>query len=167
MNETKTLAEKIRELGDNGQYNEQAETFLKECGVLYEARKAVPQLSPDWAQDGKHGIHWSITLAKLATPLIDEMRGHIETKCTFSFWDSIANKEKAEHSAIGSRKPRAYDVLASLYTPVESFEDFCAEFGYSEDSRTAERIYNEILALNKKLAKVFTPEQLEAMQEIN
>lgn len=64
-------------------------------------------------------------------------------------------------------RPDCYDVLACLtkYDP-GTFEDFCAEYGYDEDSRTAERIY--IAAQNEfaNLKRIFDPEQLEAMQEI-
>ena len=41
------------------------------------------------------------------------------------------------------------------------------EFLKNEDSRTAEKIYIAVQKEYAQLAKIFTPEQLEEMQEIN
>lgn len=55
---------------------------------------------------------------------------------TFTFGQSIQ---------AGGEEPTMYDVLACLNKyDVGSFEDFCGEFGYSEDSRTAERTYKAV-----------------------
>lgn len=77
-----------------------------------------------------------------------------------------ANKELKEKKT--EAQPTAYDVLACLtkYDP-GTFEDFCSEFGYDEDSRTAERIYYAVQKEYTQLARIFTAEQLEEMQEIN
>lgn len=178
MSRKNTLAIKIRELGEQGNYKGQGETFLKETGVLFETIKAVPQLSPRWAKDGKHGTCYSVTIAKpkkTATESavtkwdsIDDIdkRGWIENKIQFFFWNSIAEKEKSEQRLSFSDKPKAYTVLAGLYTRADSFEDFCGDFGYSVDSRQAEVTYNEVRELNAKLESIFTPEELEALQEI-
>lgn len=64
--------------------------------------------------------------------------------------------------------PNAYNVLAHLvkYDP-GSFEDFCQEYGYDEDSRTAERTYFAVQKEYHELLKVFTEEQMEELREIN
>lgn len=64
--------------------------------------------------------------------------------------------------------PNAYDVLACMtkYDP-GTFEDFCCEYGYNEDSRTAEKIYFAVQKEYTQLARIFTPEQMEELQEIN
>ena len=58
--------------------------------------------------------------------------------------------------------PNEYDVLACLekYDP-GTFENFCSEFGYDEDSRTAERIYIAVIKEYKDLTRIFTKEQIE------
>ena len=63
--------------------------------------------------------------------------------------------------------PNEYDVLACLekYDP-GTFEDFCSEFGYDEDSKTAERIYIAVIKQYKDLTKIFTEEQMEELSEI-
>lgn len=63
--------------------------------------------------------------------------------------------------------PTAYSVLAcldQLYS--DSFEDFCAEYGYDTDSRTAERTYNEMLEQDRQLRRLFTLDELEQLAEI-
>ena len=56
---------------------------------------------------------------------------------TFHFGQSIA---------AGDKKPSLYDIFSCLtkYDP-GTFENFCLEYGYNEDSRKAERTYNEVV----------------------
>lgn len=65
-------------------------------------------------------------------------------------------------------KPTAYSILACLtkYDP-GSFADFCADYGYDTDSRKAEKTYFAVQEEYNGLRRMFTSEQLEAMQEIN
>lgn len=64
--------------------------------------------------------------------------------------------------------PSVYDVLACLtkYDP-GTFENFCWEFGYDEDSRTAERIYFAVQKEYSQLVKLFSAEEMEELAEIN
>ncbi len=155
-------------------YNKQAEDFLVSCKVEYKAEKAVPQTAPRWSKDGRHGTQWSITLTKYENQnRADEDIARVKffyhkplKTIQFFFWSSIKSKEDTEHRYQGEKKPEAYDVLAGLYIPVDSFEDFCANFGYSEDSREAEATFKEVQELNKKLESIFTSEELERLSEI-
>ena len=63
--------------------------------------------------------------------------------------------------------PTTYDILACLtkYDP-GTFEEFCAEFGYDEDIKTADRIYIAVSREYKQIERIFTAEQLEELQEI-
>ena len=72
--------------------------------------------------------------------------------------------KKAQEDA----KPNEYDILACLtkYDP-ETFEDFCSEFGYDEDSRSAEQIYLACVKEYKQLTRIFTEAQMEELREIN
>ena len=47
-----------------------------------------------------------------------------------------------------------------------TFEDFCSELGYDEDSRTAERIYIAVIKEYKDLTRIFTEKQMEELSEI-
>lgn len=60
-----------------------------------------------------------------------------------------------------------YDVIADLQKyELGSFDDFCKDFGYDTDSRSAEKIY---LACTKEyydLKKIFSDEEIEKLQMI-
>lgn len=63
--------------------------------------------------------------------------------------------------------PTAYDVLACLTKyDVGTFENFCSDFGYDTDSRKAYKIYKAVLREWKNIELLFTPEQIEQLQEI-
>lgn len=77
----------------------------------------------------------------------------------------IASKElKVKKEAA---KPNCYDVLACLtkHDP-STFENFCCEYGYDEDSRSAVRIYFAVQKEYLQITRIFTPEQLEELQKI-
>lgn len=62
--------------------------------------------------------------------------------------------------------PTMYDVLTCLtkYDPY-SFEDFCGDYGYDEDSRKAEKIYRAVVKEYKAVQRLFG-DILEELQEI-
>lgn len=63
--------------------------------------------------------------------------------------------------------PSAYDVLTCItkYDPC-SFEDFCSDFGYDNDSRKAEETYNSVMEDWEQISTLFDDEQLELLREI-
>jgi hypothetical protein len=64
--------------------------------------------------------------------------------------------------------PTAYDVLASITKyDVGTFDNFCSEFGYDADSRKAYKTYKAVMEEWKNIELLFTPDQLEQLQEIN
>lgn len=167
------LTEKLEELGNASQYEEQGKYFLEYCGVVYEAEKCVPQIAPDWAKDGKCGTQWNIKLGKLKkgnsiTPYdkIENRKNSFDSIINFSFWGSIADKEKASHSYKGEKKPKAYDFLTSIYCGMESFSDFCDCSGYDSDSIEAFKTFQRCEELDAKLKTIFTRQQLEALSYI-
>ena len=76
---------------------------------------------------------------------------------SFKFGQSIA---------AGAEPPTMYDVLACItkYDPY-SFENFCSEFGYDTDSRTAEKTYKAVCREWKGVERLFS-DILEELQEI-
>jgi hypothetical protein len=66
------------------------------------------------------------------------------------------------------RKPSEYDILACItkYDP-GTFNDFCSDFGYDNDSKKAEKTYFAIQEEWENVRRIFTEEQLEELQEIN
>jgi hypothetical protein len=65
------------------------------------------------------------------------------------------------------KAPTEYDILACLqkYDP-ETFEDFCANFGYDEDSRKAEKIYNAVVDEYKNVAMLWNDAEIQLLSEI-
>jgi len=65
------------------------------------------------------------------------------------------------------KHPTAYDVLACLtkYDP-DTFESFCGEYGYDEDSRKAERIYEAVKDEYENVAMLWDEQQIEQLAEI-
>jgi hypothetical protein len=76
---------------------------------------------------------------------------------TFNFGQSIA---------AGNVEPTMYDILATLtkYNP-ETFEDFCSEYGYNEDSINAQKTYKAVKREFNGVNRLFN-DILEELQEI-
>lgn len=65
------------------------------------------------------------------------------------------------------KAPTAYDVLACLQKyDVGTFEDFCSEFGYDQDSRKAEKIYLSVVKEYNSLRALYSEEEMEKLREI-
>ena len=77
---------------------------------------------------------------------------------TFSFGQSIA---------AGAEYPKLYDILACLtkYDP-ESFENFCSEYGYDEDSRKAENTWKACKRSAEKLARIYDGDIYDLANEL-
>ena len=78
---------------------------------------------------------------------------------TFNFGQSIAE---------GSNEPTLYDILCCLQKyDVGTFEEFCSEFGYDNDSRQAEKIYKGVVKEFEGMERLFNSEELELLSIIN
>lgn len=66
-------------------------------------------------------------------------------------------------------KPSVYEVLDSLCTDAESggcsFNEFCDNYGYSNDSIEAFDIYRDCMEAHEKLNKIFSTEHLSVISE--
>lgn len=133
------------------EYIKQAKDFLEKTGVKFKAvhKEYGHHFLDDKKKDYKRNI-FRITLS----------RGRI--RYSFDFGDSVSNSQK-----FPVQYPTEYDVLTCLTKyDVGSFEDFCHEFGYDEDSRTAERIYKAVLKEYDGVCKLWSEEEIEELQEI-
>jgi hypothetical protein len=65
--------------------------------------------------------------------------------------------------------PKLQDVIYSLIMDWqggrETFKDFCACFGYDEDSRKAYKIWEACKANGEKLARLFSPDEIAELEE--
>lgn len=151
------------------EYIKQATEFLQKTHAKMKIEYVGLAVNKEWKEKEKRCLY-EITLTS--------PRGSM----TFNFWDSIRNTKirtmpfeaynvQANKELAAKKKaavPSVYDVLACLqkYDP-GTFEDFCSDWGYDEDSRTAERIYFAVQKEYTQLARLFTPEQMEELSEIN
>lgn len=71
---------------------------------------------------------------------------------TFTFGQSIM---------AGDEKPDLYTVLdcLTIFDP-GSFSEFCGNFGYSEDSKSAERIYKSVCREYKAVCRLFPEDEI-------
>lgn len=139
-------------------FDAQADGFLTRFGISFEAIAGSAKCPP-WGCDKKehnHGRHYQVTLRrpdKIGAPEIE-----------FPFWNS-------QHDAQKQIEPSAYSVLAcissDLYCP-DTLEDFCASYGYDNDSRKAEKLFERCSEFARQLREFFsTSEEREALSEIS
>ena len=179
------------------QYIDQAETFLTATGTVFSIEKAVQQKKADWAKksDGKSGINYTVTLSNKNGDYKFDFWGSIADaeiieayelllKCFFRHnaeaiqAERILEKYRLDtptvlnkniiRELIQEKTPDAYDVLACLDVMYnDTFEDFCFNYGYDDDSITVKRIYDASMMQDRMLRKLFSREDLEKLQEIN
>lgn len=73
-------------------------------------------------------------------------------KISFEFWGSIVKPEiKTEDELLNA----FYCFVSDAVSGISSFENFCGEFGYDEDSRTAEKTWKACKKSLEKLNKIY------------
>lgn len=126
------------------QYDQQAADFLAKYGITFSFKLANTK-TPDWKNDSRPVNHFIATFR----------RG--KKRMSFDFFDSINNYEK------GIEELNAYSVLtccsSEIYCP-STFEEFCAEFGFDEDSRKDEKVFKSLKKFSDKLRKFFDSEEI-------
>ena len=79
---------------------------------------------------------------------------------TIDYFMGMAHKEP----------PKVSDVLYSLtmdaYALEVSFSDWCAEYGYNEDSRKDLALYKKCVATSEKLYSLFSDEEIENFKQL-
>ena len=65
------------------------------------------------------------------------------------------------------KAPTAYSILSCLtkYDP-RTFENFCSEYGYDEDSRAAEKTYQAVCKEWADVCKIWSDDEIEKLSEI-
>lgn len=133
------------------EYVAQAKEFLANCNATMKITYLGCEQNEDWNDGSSRNTY----RATIKTPL-----GSMWVK----FWDSVYNTQKGG-------EPTEYDILACLEKyDVGTIEDFIFDFGYEikkrGDLKRIQNIYNAVKRQYKSLCRCFTPEQIEAMQEI-
>lgn len=129
------------------EYTQKAEDFLTAHSLKF--RSVFLEYGPYFPGETESRNIYRLTIS-------GKGRGRYSTK----FGQSINGTMKSE-------EPTAYDLLTCLTkNDPGAFEDFCSEFGYDIDSRTAERTYKAVKRDWQKVEQFFTPEEIEELQEI-
>lgn len=124
-------------------YQGQANKFAKDHGVKLTVKSV--EYRPYFPKDKESRYVFKMQLKRAGK------------QYTFNFGQSIA---------VGDKEPTMYDVLASIQKyDVGSFENFCGDFGYNQDSRTAERTYKAVCKEFENVEKLFG-DVIEELQEI-
>jgi len=120
------------------------------------------------AKNGKTEKRLNIAIPVKFWPLRDG-KGGATLKRAFASWFS-KKYFHAMPSELGfGKKPTAYDILSCIPNsyPGQTFEDFCADYGYDPDSRNAYRIYEACKKELEGLMMLFNEEELEELREIS
>ena len=167
------------------EYTKQALDFLQKANATCNIEFGGCTINPDWeekeyrnfynvvlssSRGSMQFVFWdSINNTEISKMTLGEYAKK-RFKCQYEY---LTHSDKAKVSKELKEKktaaiPSAYDVLASMTTSDPgTFEEFCSEFGYDEDSKTADRIYIAVIKEYKQLERIFTTEQMEELQEIN
>ncbi len=141
----KTLYKEVENLIDNSQYTEATNLVAKAFNI----KLKVKDIAYKSMQGDSNQKRYVFKLQLL--------RGR--KSYTFKFGQSIAK---------GNEEPTLYDLLSCLQKyEVGTFEDFCSEFGYDEDSRSAYKTYKAVVKEYDKVCSLFSNDELEVLQLIN
>lgn len=138
---------KTKEATQTTDYQKQATDFLSKIGVKMTAKFI------------KHGKHFEDDQATRDIYRFTLSRD--QERFSVRFGQSINESEAKEI-------PTAYDLLTCLTkSDPGTFEDFYGDFGYDNDSRKAEKIYQAVVQEWQKVTEFFTSEEIEELQDIN
>lgn len=131
-------------------YEQQAVEFLKKADAKIKIEFVGFAINRQWNEKEKRPLY-NVTIS---TP---------KGEMNFDFWDSIHNTEEKKAANLNE-----YDILACLtkYDP-GTFEDFCFDYGYDTDSRSAEKLYFSVCNEYHNLCRIFTADQMDELSEIN
>lgn len=121
--------------------DEKIDALLIEWGVPYSAKLVGETKRDEWVCD-----KWAVTLGSLST----------------DFFTGTGLRKKV--------KPSAASVLHSLLLDASandrSFNDWCSDYDYSNDSMKAFETYQACCAIGEKLRKIFNHAQRETLREL-
>lgn len=166
------------------EYTEQAKKFLQDAGATMKINFQGRAINTMWKEKQLRNLYAVTITTPRGSYTFDfwdslhntELTQMTAEQCAREYfhmlYEGMTYFEQCKvHAELAKKRkearPRCYDVIACLtkYDP-GTFEDFCSEYGYDEDSKTAERVYIAVQNEFANLKRIFTPEQLEAMQEI-
>ena len=133
------------------EYERKAEEFLQRHGLKVRATFKGDKCPPWCGNQCCHGDRYRVTISRKGGGRI-----------SFDFWNSLHDMQEGNH-------PHPYDVLSCIsldaYCP-DTFEDFCEEYGYDQDSRKAFSTWKQCDTFAERLRAFFTENELKELAEI-
>jgi len=139
------------------EYDTQARKFLEKFGLKLQVTFLGEEVNDLWEDTQNPRLQYRPKYRVRIT-----RRGGIGKKLTFTFWDSISNYEDG-------KEPSAYSILASIasdQTCPDTFQEFCSEYGYYDDSIKARRMFKLCLDLATRMRNFFTITELGELSKI-
>lgn len=100
-----------------------------------------------WDGTRENWNHHAVTVTNTAT----------QKRTTFDFWASLASPEvRSRSDLLGAFRCFLGDAISGM----QSFDDFCSEFGYDTDSRKAEKTWRACVASAKKAERLLDSEDI-------
>ena len=98
---------------------------------------------------------------EMRTKTLAEIKRYVSLNLQSDFGTVGADK------IIMPKPPTSYDVLACLTKyDVGEFDDFCDEFGYDTDSKTADRVYEAVKEEWLNVCRIWNDSEIEELCEI-
>lgn len=136
------------------EYIQQAQNFLEKTGTKFES-KFKKFGSMEWDKSSLYGY---TKLDSLHHDFIVKINRKLE---------EIKPKKVLKNQKNEIVNPSEYDVLTCLTKyDAGTFENFCGDFGYDTDSRSAERTYKAVVIEWENVSKLFSESEIEELQEI-
>jgi hypothetical protein len=115
----------------------------------------------------KHGITLTINSWDYKKHFQDDTQERYVFNCTLKCNGKRYTFNFGQSIQAGGEEPTMYDVLTCLEKyEVGSFDNFCSNYGYDNDSIKALKTYQAVAREYKNMLRVFGETILEEMQEI-
>ena len=115
----------------------------------------------------KHGIELVINSSNYKKHFSTDKESRYVFNCTLKCNGKRYTFNFGQSIAAGGEEPNMYDILTCLQKyEVGTFNNFCGDFGYDNDSITAHKIYKAVAKEYRNMLRVFGEDILTDMQEI-
>ena len=190
MTTTENLRNKIEEMIQASQYDEACALVAKKMGLTFSTEFVENNYYFEGDKD-KRDIY-NITLSKggrnytfkfgqsLNKSGFYAQQGRMKIDIDRKYIDKKDLFIKSKHYMLGFGRfagndkivrpepPTLYDILTCLTKyDIGTFEDFCGEFGYNEDSIMAKKTYKAVEIEYLNVQRLFNSEEIEILSEIS
>lgn len=178
------LSEQIENLMESGKYKQAAKLFIERTGLTIHT-VYLHTVKNKWREEDKpphvYNAVFNVTFTRadrqpftfeFTNSMADSFKSvsihnmsYDDKKALEHFARSPKNLRYGSYARVNKRLDN-YSILSCMLLIDGDFDDFCADFGYDTDSKSAERIYQECLRQSHALRAIFDHDEIEALQMI-